>query len=234
MGIHVAAINYRYAGPESPLPASLYDSARAIQFLRHKAEEWKIDRKRIGTYGGSAGGCTSMWLAFHDDLADPDSDDPVARESTRLTCIAPGAGQSSVDPNWIAENFPGADPTKYEPLPHINGVETFEDLEKPEVRKRIEESSAINHLTKDDPPVYMTYKVPNEPITEKTSAGTIIHHPLFGVRLKEKMDALGIENVLVIRDKPEGKDPYGDMHAFFRAKLLGESPAPPPKPDEEK
>jgi len=25
-----------------------------------------------------------MWLAMRDDMADPDSDDPIARESTRL------------------------------------------------------------------------------------------------------------------------------------------------------
>ena len=36
--------------------------------------------KRVGSTGGSAGACTSLWLAFHDDLADPSSPDPAARE----------------------------------------------------------------------------------------------------------------------------------------------------------
>ena len=84
-GISVAAINYRYvsqaeaAGIKPPVKAPLHDAARALQFIRSKAEEWNIDKERVGAAGGSAGACSSLWLAFHDDLADPGSDDPVAR-----------------------------------------------------------------------------------------------------------------------------------------------------------
>src|SRR5688572_13263164 len=89
-GISVAAINYRYLqnGVEEkvvpPVKASLEDAARALQFIRSKAMEWNLDKKRIGATGGSAGGASSLWLAFHDDMADPKSSDPIARESTRL------------------------------------------------------------------------------------------------------------------------------------------------------
>ena len=88
-GISVAAINYRYTQNgvedkvEPPVKAPLGDAARALQFVRSKAAEWNLDKQRIGATGGSAGACTSLWLAFHDDMADPKSDDPVARESTR-------------------------------------------------------------------------------------------------------------------------------------------------------
>ena len=64
--------------------ARSHDAARALQFVRSKAKEWNIDKTRIGATGGSAGACSSLWLAFHDDMADPKSSDPVARESTRL------------------------------------------------------------------------------------------------------------------------------------------------------
>lgn len=92
VGISVAAINYRYVKNgiddkvEPPVKAPLHDAARALQFVRSKAKEWNIDKVRIGATGGSAGGCSSLWLAFHDDLADPKSEDPIARESTRLYC----------------------------------------------------------------------------------------------------------------------------------------------------
>ena len=80
-GISVAAINYRYirqAGDLSPpVKAPLYDAARALQFVRKQSAAWNIDKQRIGAAGGSAGACSSLWLAFHDDLADPDSDDPI-------------------------------------------------------------------------------------------------------------------------------------------------------------
>jgi acetyl esterase/lipase len=66
----------------------MLDGGRAVQFARSKAKEWNIDKARIAATGGSAGAGISLWLAFRDDLADPKSDDPVARESTRLTCAA--------------------------------------------------------------------------------------------------------------------------------------------------
>jgi iduronate 2-sulfatase len=86
-GISVAAINYRLmrhaADVTPPVKAPMHDSARALQFIRTQAKAWNIDPTRIGLAGGSAGACTSLWLAYHDDLADPTSDDPVARQSTR-------------------------------------------------------------------------------------------------------------------------------------------------------
>ncbi|UCC99655.1 MAG: PQQ-binding-like beta-propeller repeat protein, partial [Phycisphaerales bacterium] len=98
-GFSVAAINYRLTDT-APAPAAYLDCARALQFLRHHATQWNINPKLVASTGGSAGAGTSMWLAFHDDLADPDSDDPVERQSTRLTCIAIRNGQSSYDPRF--------------------------------------------------------------------------------------------------------------------------------------
>ncbi|NDH00710.1 MAG: alpha/beta hydrolase, partial [Opitutae bacterium] len=87
-GISVVAINYRYIhnaqGLKPPVKAPLFDAARALQFVRSKAAEWNIDKTHIAAAGSSAGACTSLWLLYHDDLADPESDDPIARESTRL------------------------------------------------------------------------------------------------------------------------------------------------------
>ena len=94
-GISVVAIKYRFVSrshrptaSKPPVKWPLHDAARALQFVRSKAGEWNLDKTRIGAAGGSAGACSSLWLAFHDDLADPESDDPVARESTRLWCAA--------------------------------------------------------------------------------------------------------------------------------------------------
>ncbi|MCA9117879.1 MAG: alpha/beta hydrolase, partial [Planctomycetaceae bacterium] len=70
-GISVVAINYRYVqngvqqGVKPPVKAPLSDAARALQFVRSKAAEWNLDKERIGATGGSAGACSSLWLAFH-------------------------------------------------------------------------------------------------------------------------------------------------------------------------
>ena len=106
-GISIAAINYRLT-PENPLPAPVHDAARAIQFLRSKANQWNIDTKHIALTGPSAGGCTAMWLLLHDDLADPKATDPVLRESTRVCAAWVLVGQTSIDPDviegWLGPN----------------------------------------------------------------------------------------------------------------------------------
>ena len=97
--ISVAAINYRFVdGKDVIFPVPQHDSARAVQFLRTKAKEWNLDPQRFACYGGSAGAGTSMWIAFHDDLADPKNADPVLRESTRIVAVGTIGGQGTYDP----------------------------------------------------------------------------------------------------------------------------------------
>src|SRR6185369_3467169 len=98
-GWSVAAINYRFTNL-LPAPGQYLDCGRALQFLRHNAAKYNLDPRLVASTGGSAGAGTSLWLAFHDDLADPKSDDPIARESTRLICTVVSNGQSSYDPRF--------------------------------------------------------------------------------------------------------------------------------------
>ena len=94
------------AGISPPVKWPLEDAARALQFVRSKAAEWNIDKTRIGASGGSAGAYSSLWLAFHDDMADPQSSDPIARESTRLLCAGVVGAQTSLDPKQMKEWTP--------------------------------------------------------------------------------------------------------------------------------
>jgi hypothetical protein len=189
-GISVVAITYRLSDT-AIAPAQFHDSARAIQFIRTKAKEWNLDPRRIAATGGSAGAGLSLWLGFHDDLADPKSDDPVLRQSTRLSCMAVFNGQTSYDPRFIRKLFPGKDTYKHPALAQLFGVDLdkLDDLPA-EKYKLFEEVSSINHLTKDDPPVLLSYRSAFD--AEVTNQGIGIHHPLFGKVLKEKMDELKI------------------------------------------
>ncbi len=190
-GISVVAITYRLSD-QAIAPAQFLDSARAIQFIRHNAKEWNLDPTRIAATGGSAGAGISLWLGFHDDLADPDSNDPVLRQSTRLTCMSVYNGQSSYDPRFIRDLFPGKDTYKHSALAQLYDVDLnkLDDLPK-EKYKLFELVSAINHLTKDDPPAQLTYASRLD--TPITNQGIGIHHPLFGKVLKEEMDKLDID-----------------------------------------
>jgi acetyl esterase/lipase len=201
-GISVAAITYRLSN-QAIAPAQFHDSARAIQFIRYKAKEWNIDPKRIAATGGSAGAGISLWLGFHDDLADPKNADPVLRQSTRLACMAVFEGQTSYDPRFIRKLFPGKDVYKHPALAKLFGVDLNKLDELPAEKYRLfEEVSPLPHLTKDSPPVLLAYRNPMD--AEITNLGIGIHHPLFGKVLKEKMDALKIPCELIAANQRYG------------------------------
>lgn len=202
-GISVAAINYRlikHSKDEEPyVKGPLSDAARAVQFLRSKAEEWNIDKTRIAATGGSAGACTSLWLAYHDDLADPDGDDPVARESTRLMCVAPIRAQTTLDPKQMKEWIPNS---KYGA--HAFGLESFDQFleERDKILQLINEYSPYALLDANDPPTYLFF--PIAPADEKAKRDPT-HSPVFGVKLQERCAALGVPCELVYPGAPDVK-----------------------------
>ncbi len=190
-GISVVAITYRLSG-EAIAPAQHFDSARAIQFIRHNAKQWNLDPNRIAATGGSAGAGISLWLGFHNDLADPQNEDPVLRQSTRLTCMSVYNGQTSYDPRFIRELFPKTDTYKHSALAQLYDVDLNELDKLPKEKYDLFELvSALPHLTKDDVPVQLTYASKMD--TPITSQGIGIHHPKFGKVLKEELDKLDIQ-----------------------------------------
>lgn len=200
-GISVAAINYRYVaqavaeGIEPPVKAPLHDAARALQFVRSKAGEWNIDKPRIGATGGSAGACSSLWLAFHDDLADPQSNDPAARESTRLFCAAVIGAQTTLDPQQMKEWTPNS---KYGG--HAFGVTSGFDAflaKRNSILPWIAEYSPYVLVTADDPPVYLIYSAPPALGQEQRDP---THTANFGVKLQEKCASVGVACELVYPD----------------------------------
>ena len=64
-GFAAATINYRLSG-EAPYPAALDDCRAAIVWLQSHAVEYRLDPKRIGVYGNSAGGHLALLLAMAD------------------------------------------------------------------------------------------------------------------------------------------------------------------------
>lgn len=157
-GISVAAINYRLLAHAKdvvpPVKAPMHDSARALQFVRSKAKDWNIDPTRIGAAGGSAGACTSLWLAYHDDLADPKSDDPIARLSTRLLCAAVIGPQTSLDPQQMKEWTPNS---RYGG--HAFGKKDFAQFltEREKILPWIAEYSPYALASKEDAPVALFF-----------------------------------------------------------------------------
>lgn len=215
-GISVVSINYRYstqaqlAGVKPPVEWPIADAARALQFVRSKAKEWNLDTLRIGATGGSAGACSSLWLAFHSDLADPKSTDPVARESTRLWCAAVIGAQTSLDPKELKEWTPnsryGGHAFGFMPDPRDNKTRDTQFAAflaaRESVLPWIKKYSPIEHVTADDPPIWMIYS--SAPALGQEQKDPT-HTANYGVKLQEKCKAIGVPCELVYPGAPDVK-----------------------------
>lgn len=91
-GIAAFVLKYRLAkAPNSKytLPNQVYaDAARSIRMVRSRAEEWRVDPKRIGFIGFSAGGEVAGMVETEFDAGTPDAPDPVERVSSRPDFVA--------------------------------------------------------------------------------------------------------------------------------------------------
>ncbi|MCE9610045.1 MAG: alpha/beta hydrolase [Chthoniobacter sp.] len=82
-GIAGIVLKYRLGSKGYRHPAMLNDAARAVRLTRAKADEWKIDVKRVGIMGSSAGGHLASTLLTHFDAGKADATDPIERLSSR-------------------------------------------------------------------------------------------------------------------------------------------------------
>ena len=207
-GISVASVEYRFIQEATadkvvpPVKGCLVDAARAVQFLRSKAGEWGFDNTRVALSGGSAGACSSLWLAFHDDLADPKSTDPVSRESTRVLCAAVAIAQTTLDPQQMREWTPNSVYGGHAFGVGGRGVKAFDEFlaSREKLLPWIAEYSPYALVTKDDPPVYLSYGTP--PALGKEEKDPT-HTSNFGVKLQERCKSLGVACELVYPGAPE-------------------------------
>src|SRR4029079_9762160 len=130
-------------------------------------------------------------------LAQPKSDDPVERESTRLSCAAVTAAQTSYDPRWVKNNI-SPRTAEHPALKPFYGLKDNE-VDTPKAYLLYQEASPIQHVSADDPPVFLYYQEQDKKIADSAPAGAGIHHPRFGLALKKRLDPLKIECVVTNR-----------------------------------
>ncbi|HSH95466.1 MAG TPA: lipase, partial [Roseimicrobium sp.] len=198
----------------------------ALQLVRSKAAEWNIDKQRIGTSGGSAGACSSLWLAFHNDMADPKSADPIAHESTRLWCAAVNVAQTTLDPQQMKEWTPnsrygghafGFTGDKEKKLSQFDEFLAKRDTILP----WIAEYSPYALVTSDDPPIYLYYgTAPALGQDQKDPT----HTANFGVKLQEKCKEAGVPCELAYPGAPDMKHPQTQDYLIERLKAKSAKP----------
>lgn len=95
-GFVTALVSYRLS-TEAKYPAALNDCKAALRCLRAHASELKLDPKRIGVMGGSAGGHLSGLTAMTSGKAEFEGDGPFKDSSSAVqACIVMAATQDLV------------------------------------------------------------------------------------------------------------------------------------------
>jgi len=219
-GVSFVSINYRFRNQDSRgIRACLHDCARAIQFIRHNAKAWNIDKKLVAAYGGSAGAGTSLWLACRDDLADPGSEDAISRESTRLVVAGLNNTQATYDllqwPDFIPSTIkitPQMMKTRGSDMASAYGVQSVEDLDTTKGKEIRKELDMLAWMSKDDPPVWMNNN-------QGSGKADPLHHPAHVARLKERADEVGMTTVAIAPSIGMRSEPEVRMIDFFFEQL---------------
>lgn len=216
-GISVVSINYRLipdaisANVKPAVQWCLQDAARALQFVRSKSAEWNFDKTRVGGCGGSAGGFSTLWLAYHPDMADLKSKDPIARESTRLSCALTFVPQTSLDPKQMREWIPNNDYGHHAFA--LASMQEFID-KRDSLMTWIKDYSPYELVSSDDPPVLLFYdSVPALGQPHKDPP----HSANFGAGLAAKLKSTGVEFEFNYPGAPDIK--YPNIFNFLIDKL---------------
>jgi len=137
MGITAFVLKYRL-GPKYHHPSELLDAARAVRLVRSRAAEWKVDPRRIGVLGFSAGGHLASTIGTHFDPGQQGAADEVDRVSSRpdlLVLVYPVITMGKFTHGGSKKNLLGDNPS-------------------PEMIKLL---SNEEQVTKDTPPTFLIH-----------------------------------------------------------------------------
>lgn len=146
-GYVVASLNYRLSA-EAPFPAAEQDVKSAVRWLRTNAARFGIDKRRIGIWGGSAGGQLAALAGTScgvQALEPPVADPKVPLESDCVQAVVAWYGVFDFTP--LASNVAAPPP-----------VARYLGCEKSTCStEQIALASPIRHLDRGDPPFLLVH-----------------------------------------------------------------------------
>ncbi len=206
-GMAVATINYRFYNDDDSLGVGLclQDVQRAIQYIRFNAKIYNVDKNRIGCYGISAGAGSSLFLAFHDDMAIP-GNPTLLGESTRIKCAGAIATQSTYDVfrwkrviPWMRLVVTLKRKMIYNAAANFYGYPNYKSFKKH--RKSIVDSFDMLKMIDDqDVPVYLMNLLPE---TFPVNDNVMQHHKKHAIAVSRKLSKHNIENYLYTNKQAE-------------------------------
>jgi len=223
--IAFASINYSLLSKDEKdgVLECLNDCKRALQFLRYHSSEFGYDGEKIGLAGTSAGAGSALWLAYHEDMSEPTSNDPLMRVSTKVEVVAVQETQSTYDIyRWETDVFPeGRFPLNKirntalgERLLNFYGVQSYDDLENYKYINYRKEVDILSMISAEDPTTYILNKQSFNP--EKGNVvGNLLHSPYHAVALRGLLDKNGVVNEVYLPSEGRKPSPSQTISAFL-------------------
>lgn len=205
--------------PKYTIDEIVPDVYRAVRFVRHNAVRFSVDPQRIGIMGASSGGHLSLLAGTAAPGANPQADEPVDRESSRVQAVvAYYAGTDNLNFGCknvtILQHFctqgekSGA--ATFDFHQWDDAAKRFERVTDPDqIRRRLRETSPITHVSAQTAPVLILHG-------EKDKLVPIQQSEIFVARL----DKVGVANRLM-RFPDAG---HGFMNGWEKS-MPGEIPA---------
>ena len=98
-------LTYRLS-PRYSEKARVADAERAVRLVRSRASEWKLDAKRVGFIGFSAGAMLGRAMTAAAGPGEADAADPIDRLDSRPDYLALVYGPARPSPGEQLKNFP--------------------------------------------------------------------------------------------------------------------------------
>jgi para-nitrobenzyl esterase len=218
-------------GETEGIKKPMSDVKRALQYIRYHARDFNIDTNKIILAGNSAGAGTSLWIALNNDFADAENSDPVLRESSRLKGVVARETQSSynIEDRYVNDVFVDYSLTWSEILDNetgnirkIYGISSNAEYESAAIDAYREEVDMLSLLTSDDPEIWINNTLRD--VAHPYSAPEIASHHAFHAReLKERADAVGVENITYYGKNPViYADPSDESWIQFCLRILND------------
>lgn len=191
-GVTAFVLRYRLGSQGYRHPRMLEDAQRAIRTVRARAAEWKLDAKRIGIMGSSAGGHLASTAITHFDAGNTEAANSIDRQSSRpdvgILCYA----VISMGPN-----------THLGSRNNLLGKEASPEL--------VELLSNEKQVTRDTPPCFVWHTAEDQAVKVENSldfAAALQHHGVpFDLHIYQKG-----RHVIGLADKP----PFGNAHPWSK------------------
>lgn len=196
--IAFASINYYLLqnNEQAGIIKSLQDTKRALQFIKFYADTLNIRKDRIILFGNSAGAGSSLWLGFHDDMAEANAINKILRESTRVHGIIATSTQASYDINrwandifgeYLLSGFNNTQVLNILTIPYVlklYGIDNLVELSNGSLNSYLADVDMLALLNPGDPEFYVSNTDVDNDIP--SNFDELAHHPQHGVALYNK------------------------------------------------